>query len=103
METINWHMVNVLAAIFIGVAGLQGIIFLAAAKSIFITKKEYDRSVESFNKKLYDSHGFSIYVSRIEWKEYRQENERKYDNMYKDISKKIDKLNISILNMKGGS
>jgi hypothetical protein len=88
----NWDMIGVMIA----VAVVQGGIFLAAAKSVFITKNEYEKNVKGWNHRLYDSDNITIFVPRKEWIESRNERELRRDLSQRAVCTKIDKLQESM-------
>lgn len=88
----NWEMLGTLCAI----CGIQGGILLAAAKSIFVTKRDYEDDMKSVDGKLYDSRSMPIFVTRKEWKESRDDRERRRDASQRALCGKIEKMNISM-------
>jgi len=84
MDNIDWNMIKAIA----GLLAMQGGLFLAAAKSIFITKKM-----------LYDRHGITNFVTRLECdsrkvgcERHKDELERRKDAATRAMCFKIDNL-----------
>jgi len=87
-----------------------GGIFLAAAKSIFITKQEFTnlmkeikKNTDDFDRKLYDSHNIPLYVLRSEWITSKAERDRKYDLSHHTLLQKIDEMMKFLENMRNDS
>ena len=82
-QAINWEMVKAMALIMSSVMSVIGILILTAAKSIFITQKEYKDMSASISK-LYDEidgrlykDGLSIFMPRREYeKETAEKSQR---------------------------
>lgn len=70
---------------------LQGGILIAAAKSIFVTKKEHYEFIKNFNNKIYDK-GITVFVPRMEWENSRHDREIAQDTKQKNMCKKIDSM-----------
>ncbi len=81
----NWDMIGVIAGIIV----IQGGVLIAAAKSIFVTKKDYNEDTKILNAKLYDDKSISIYVPRGEWIESRSDREKRRDNSQRALCDKI--------------
>ena len=123
---INWEMFGVMAGVLSFVMAIIGALILAAAKSIFITKKELkehgdqiEQLEENFNKKLYDSKNITIFmpreecekcradiktstatiVPREEWEKSKAYRERRMDENQRIVCGKIDKINKSVIDM----
>ena len=73
-------MIKVICIIF----GIQGGLLIAAAKSLFVTKKQ-----------IYDKNGITIFVTRPEWVESRDERERRRDQSQRYLCEKMDKLQLT--------
>lgn len=106
MNSINWDMVGIIIAIVC----LQAGILIAAAKSIFVTKTEYDEdakeanlkydeNVKRFNSKLYDDKNITIFVTRDEWEKSKTERERRQDANQRAICSKMEGIQNAIKEM----
>ncbi len=84
----NWEMIGTICTIII----IQGGLLLAAAKSIFTTKKEHKVDMDNINTKLYDDWSIPIFVTRVEWEKSKEGRERRRDQSQRYIGEKIDKL-----------
>lgn len=106
MNSVNWDMVGII----ITVICLQAGILIAAAKSIFVTKTEYDEdakelnikqeeNVKRFNAKLYDDKNITIFVTRDEWEKSKTERERRQDANQRFICSKMKEIQSAIKEM----
>ena len=63
----------------IATTGFLGVILIAAAKSVFRTKKEAEDAAISLQKKLYDEHGVTNFITRLECEKHKNELDRRHD------------------------
>lgn len=85
------------------VLALQGVILLAAAKHLFAERKDLNDfvknvqaritdTIKSFELKMCDSHGISIFVTKKEWKESKDSREERRDAEQERLCRKIDEV-----------
>jgi len=72
----TWTDIGAIVALM----GFIGLILIAAAKSIFRTKAEAEKSAKAFTAKLYDEKGLTHFMPRSECDKHKEESERRRDD-----------------------
>lgn len=73
----DWETVKIVLA----TGSTIGIIVIAAAKSMFVTKRE-----------VYGTHGNSLYVLHSDWRESRMERDQRHDAAQVSLCKQIETM-----------
>ena len=84
----NWEMIAAMG----GIIFTLGCIFLAAAKSIFVTQVEYNDAVKTLHHKLYDENGIPIYLIKTDWEKSKDDRERRHDLVQRKLCEQMQAI-----------